>query len=134
MSPQRVADREIAGAAPSQKGTTNFGERLSAGLASPLGVLLIVPGLVFAVGLFLTLIGQNALRESAATFGRDRLAEQTHSAAQSIASSLSQAHPLLDRMRELARPDRNTHTSRLHSASPLPPRRSNSFTATSDPK
>jgi tRNA A-37 threonylcarbamoyl transferase component Bud32 len=103
MPRQRVADREIAGATPSQTPTTAFGERLGAGLASPLGVILIVPGLVFALGLFLTLIGQNALRESTSTLGRDRLAEQTRFAAQSIASSLSHAHPLLDRMRELAK-------------------------------
>lgn len=103
MSPPRVADREVAGAAPSHTRSTAFGERLGAGLASPLGVILIVPGLVFAVGLFLTLIGQSALRESTSTLGRDRLAEQTRFAAQSIASSLSHAHPLLDRMRELAK-------------------------------
>lgn len=103
MSPQRVADREIAGAAPSESRTAVRAERIAAGLASPLGVMLIVPGLVFAVGLFLTLIGQSALRESTSTLGRDRLAEQTRFAAQSIASSLSHADPLLDRMRELAR-------------------------------
>src|SRR5690606_18602729 len=102
MSSQRVADREIAGAAPSPGRSAPLGERLSAGLASPLGVILIVPGLVVAVGMFLTLIGQGALRDSTATLGRDRLAEQTRFAAQSIASSLSHADPLLDRMRELA--------------------------------
>lgn len=102
MSPERVADREIAGVPPSQGRTTAFGERVGAGLASPLGVIVIVPGLVFAVGLFLTLIGQNALRESTSTLGRDRLAEQTRFAAQSISASLSHAHPLLDRMRELS--------------------------------
>ena len=63
MSSQRVADREIAGAAPSQGRRPALAERLSTGLASPLGVILIVPGLVFAVGLFLTLIGQGALRD-----------------------------------------------------------------------
>jgi serine/threonine protein kinase len=102
MAAQRVADREIAGGVPSQGRTAGFGERVATGLASPLGVILIVPGLVFAVGLFLTLIGQSALRESTSTLGRDRLAEQTRFAAQGIASSLSNAHPLLDRMRELA--------------------------------
>ncbi|HTV25855.1 MAG TPA: protein kinase [Polyangiaceae bacterium] len=101
MAPQRVAHREIAGGAPSQGKTTGVGERLGTALASPLGVVVIVPGLVFAVGLFLTLIGQSALRESTSTLGRDKLAEQTRFAAQGIASSLSHANPLLDRMREL---------------------------------
>ncbi len=103
MSEQRVADREIAGAVPGQTGETGFGERLGAALASPIGVILIVPGLVVAVGLFLTLLGQNALRESTSTLGRDRFAEQTSFAARGVAASLSHANPLLNRMRELTR-------------------------------
>lgn len=102
MSAQRVADREVSGAVPSQRQTTGVGERFGAALASPIGVILVVPGLVFAVGLFLTLLGQSALRESTSTLGRDRFVEQTSFAARGIASSLSHAEPLLDRMRELA--------------------------------
>jgi serine/threonine-protein kinase len=102
MAAQRVADREIAGSVPSQAHATGFGARLGAALASPVGVIVIVPGLVVAVGLFLTLLGQNALRESTSTLGRDRFAEQTRFAARGIASNLSHADPLLDRMRELA--------------------------------
>lgn len=76
---------------------------MGAALASPIGVVVIVPSLVAAIGLFLTLLGQNALRESTSTLGRDRFAEQTSFAARGIAASLSQADPLLDRLRELAR-------------------------------
>jgi serine/threonine protein kinase len=75
--------------------------RLGAALASPLAVVLIVPGLVAAVGLFLTLLGQRALRDSTTQLGRDRFVEQTAFTARSIASSLAQADPMLDRLGEL---------------------------------
>lgn len=76
---------------------------MGAAVASPVGVIVIVPGLVAVIGLFLTLLGQNALRESTSTLGRDRFAEQTSFAARGIAASLAHADPLLDRLRELAR-------------------------------
>ena len=102
MSARRIADRGLA--APAHAGaaghTTGAGERFGAALASPLGIMLVVPGLVAAVGLFLTLLGQGALRDSTAQLGRDRFAEQTEFIARTIASSLSQSDAVLDRMRE----------------------------------
>lgn len=103
MAAQRVADREKIGSEPGHTYGARFGERISAALASPVGIIVIVPGLVAVIGLFLTLLGQNALRESTSTLGRDRFAEQTSFAARGIAASLSHADPLLDRMHDLAK-------------------------------
>jgi serine/threonine-protein kinase len=102
MLAKRVADREIAGPLSSETHAPGLGERLGAALASPIGVIIIVPGLVALIGIFLTVLGQNALRESTSTLGRDRFAEQTHFAARGVAASLAHADPLLDRMHELA--------------------------------
>jgi serine/threonine protein kinase len=63
--------------------------------------MLVMPGLVAAVGLFITWLGQSALRESTAQLGRDRFAEQTDFVARSVATNLAQTDPVLDRMREL---------------------------------
>jgi tRNA A-37 threonylcarbamoyl transferase component Bud32 len=102
MSARRIGDRGLE--APAGAGvaghTTGRSERLGAALASPIGILLVVPGLVAAVGLFLTLLGQRALRDSTAQLGRDRFSEQTDFIARSIASSLAQSDAVLDRMRE----------------------------------
>ncbi len=103
MAAHRVADREVVGSESGQTHAGRWTERVGAALASPVGVIVIVPGLVAVIGLLLTLLGQNALRESTSTLGRDRFAEQTTFAARGIAASLAHADPLLDRMRELAR-------------------------------
>jgi serine/threonine protein kinase len=102
MSARRIADRELAAPAGAGAGghTTGIGERFGAALASPIGILLVVPGLVAAVGLFLTLLGQRALHDSTTQLGRDRFAEQTDFIARSIASSLAQSDAVLDHMRE----------------------------------
>jgi serine/threonine protein kinase len=111
MSGARIADQKHGEAAPSGISgarTSGAGERFGAALASPIGILLVVPGLVAVVGLFLTLLGQTALRKSARELGRDRFAEQTDFIARSIAASLAQADPLLDRMHALAATWRST--------------------------
>jgi serine/threonine protein kinase len=102
MTAPRIGDRDLARTVRPDSEASIVGERLGAALASPIGILLVIPGLVAAVGLFLTLLGQAALRESTTQLGRDRFAERTAAIAQSVASSLAQTDPMLDRMRELA--------------------------------
>jgi serine/threonine protein kinase len=101
MSAPRIADRDLAPPVRPLSQPSGSGSRVGAALASPVGILLVVPGLVAAVGLFLTFLGQSALRESTGQLGRDRFAEQTAFIGRTIASSLTQADPLLDRMRQL---------------------------------
>src|SRR5262245_23584317 len=101
MSGPRIGDQEIAASIGRKSTVTTVGERFGAALASPLGVLLVIPGLVVALGVFLTMLGQSALRESSSELGRARFAEQTGFVARSIAAALANADPTLDRMREL---------------------------------
>jgi serine/threonine protein kinase len=102
MSAPRIGDGELVPATRPASQASGAGTRLGAALASPVGILLVVPGLVAAVGLFLTFLGQRALRDSTGQLGGDRFAEQTAFIGRTIASSLSQADPMLDRMRQLA--------------------------------
>src|ERR1700759_1339925 len=99
---QRIGGRDLAGAAEGQK-TSATRARFGAALASPLGILLIVPGLVVALGLVLTALGQNAIRESSLESGRARFAEQTDSIVRSVGVALAAADAVLDRMTELVR-------------------------------
>src|SRR4051794_17776833 len=100
----RIGDQKLAAPAAglADRLTPGPAERFGAALASPVGIVLIVPGLVAVVGVFLSVLGQTALRESTRQLGRDRFAEQTDFIARSIASSLAQADPVLDRMHALA--------------------------------
>jgi hypothetical protein len=100
----RIGDQKLAAPAGglAERLTPGPGQRFGAALASPVGVVLIVPGLVAVVGVFLSVLGQTALRESTRQLGRDRFAEQTDFIARSIASSLAQSDPVLDRMHALA--------------------------------
>ena len=61
MTPPRIADRDLAATIDpaSAARRSSAGERFGAAIASPVGVMIVVPGLVAAVGLFLTVIGQN---------------------------------------------------------------------------
>jgi serine/threonine protein kinase len=76
-------------------------ERVGASIASPLGVLLILPGLVSAVGLFSSLLGEYALRNSNRVVARDHMVEQARLAAASVGDALLQAEPMLDRLHDL---------------------------------
>jgi serine/threonine protein kinase len=100
MSAPRIGDHELAPVGKSGAKTT-AGERFGAAVASPLGVLIVIPGLVAALGLFLTMLGQRALRDTSEETGRDRFSEQTGFVARSIAAALGNADPILDRMQEL---------------------------------
>jgi major membrane immunogen (membrane-anchored lipoprotein) len=71
---------------------------LTRALASPFGILLVFPGIVLAVGLFLTLVGQTALRASNVSLGQKRLADQAQLVASHLRGALGQADPMLDRL------------------------------------
>jgi serine/threonine protein kinase len=102
MRAERVVVRDLATPERSESRRSGLGDRVGSALASPVGVVIIIPALVAAVGLFLTLLGQNALMQSTTRLGGDRFAEQTSFISRSIAASLAHADPMLDRMRELA--------------------------------
>lgn len=77
--------------------------RIGAALASPSGILLMVPGLVALVGIFLTLAGNHALRRSNLDMARDRLSEETRLVAASVRHALDQSGPVLDRLGDVTR-------------------------------
>ncbi|MDB4973389.1 MAG: hypothetical protein JWN48_1730 [Myxococcaceae bacterium] len=76
--------------------------RIGAGLASPLGILLIMPGLVSLAGAFLSLLGEYSLRSSNLEVARERMAEQARLAASSVREALAQADSMLARLEDLA--------------------------------
>jgi serine/threonine protein kinase len=101
MTAPRVTKKELAGALP---GTPQARPVfvLTRALASPFGVLIIFPAIVVAVGLFLTLVGQRALRGSNRSLGEHRLAEQAKLVAAHLRGALESADPMLDRLSDFA--------------------------------
>jgi len=79
-----------------------FASRIGARLASPLGILLILPGLVSLVGTFLTLLGGHALQGSNLAVAQERTLEQARLVASSVRDALDQSEPVLDRLNDLA--------------------------------
>lgn len=64
-------------------------------LASPWGILITFPSLVLAVGLFLTLLAQNALRGSNLELARTRMADQAMLVSEHLGAALGQADAVL---------------------------------------
>ncbi|MDB4984951.1 MAG: hypothetical protein JWN04_129 [Myxococcaceae bacterium] len=75
--------------------------RIGVHLASPLGILLIMPGLVSLVGGFLSLLGEYSLRNSNLDVARERMAEQARLAAGSVREALAQSDSMLQRLEGL---------------------------------
>ena len=75
--------------------------RIGARLASPLGILLIMPGLVSLVGAFLSLLGDDSLRSSNLAVAKERMTEQARLSARSVREALEQADATLDRLHDL---------------------------------
>ncbi len=71
-------------------------------LASPAGVLVILPALVIAAGVSVLLLGRGATRETAETMARHQLVAQANAVEHDVAFSLDQAEPVLATMRTLA--------------------------------
>src|SRR4051812_30383265 len=102
MTGARIGDRELAGRTALQsRGPTRLA-RWCAAIASPAGALTLLPLLVASVGLFLTLVGQRALRESNLAMANDRLTEETALLARNIGAALQESDPMMDRLAALA--------------------------------
>jgi serine/threonine protein kinase len=103
MSRARVGDRELVverrSAGPEEERLLT---RVGAALGSPVGVLFVVPGLVFVVGALLTLIGQESLQNSALALGREQFAARNAAVSRQIGLALAQSDILLERLRSLS--------------------------------
>ncbi len=69
--------------------------RFGAALASPVGVLVLVPLLVVGVGGFMAAVGQRSVRGSIDTLAEARFADQTQQAVRHTIETLGQAEPLM---------------------------------------
>jgi serine/threonine protein kinase len=99
MAQPRISDPPASSERP--KSVERFVSRLSEGIASPVGILLIIPGLVSLVGTFLTLLGEYALHDSSIEVAQGRMAEQARLVATSVRDALGQSEPMLDRLEDL---------------------------------
>jgi len=101
MTARRVGKKELARATPTTPAPrTTF--VLTRALASSYGILIVFPAIVLVVGLFLTLVGQRALKASNLALGQRRLAEQATLVAAHLRSALDAAEPMLDRLSDFA--------------------------------
>jgi len=76
--------------------------RMARALASPGGVLIILPALVIAAGVSVLLLGRSATRETAETMARHQLVAQASAVEHDVAFSLEQSAPVLATMKTLA--------------------------------
>ncbi|HSD89220.1 MAG TPA: cache domain-containing protein, partial [Kofleriaceae bacterium] len=79
-------------------------ERMGRLLASPTGVLIILPLLVIASGVVVMLLGRHATLDASDTMARRQLAAQAVTVQQDVAFALDQADPLLASLHQLADP------------------------------
>ncbi len=105
----KALGRDVAARASSDARLTT---RVAAAVASPLGVLLLVPALVLAIGGWLTFLGQRAIESSSRALGVEQLRVRNATVGRQIGLALAAADPMLERLRTLA----SVHTA----ASPLP--------------
>jgi len=105
MTAPRLGKKELPRASSSARGEKKL--LLGRALASPYGILIVFPGIVLAVGLFLALVGQRALKVSNVALGQRRLAEQAGLITAHLQQALGSADPMLDRLSDFAL----THTS-----------------------
>jgi hypothetical protein len=75
--------------------------RLARAVASPAGILIVVPVLVAAAGLVVLLLGRDATRGVSTSMARSQLADQAASVEREFAFALDQAGPMLERLRAL---------------------------------
>jgi serine/threonine protein kinase len=100
MATPRIGKRELL--AREKTRTAPRSNVVARGLASPLGILLIFPGLVLAVGVFLTLAGHRALKGSNVEMAQQHIDDQASLVARGLRNALEQAEPVLDRLGLLA--------------------------------
>ncbi len=77
--------------------------QIGAALASPVGVMLVVPLLVVLVGVLSTLVGQRALLETNLSAVEELLKETTRTASRRLERTLFQNESVLDRLEDVAR-------------------------------
>lgn len=80
------------------------GERIARMLASPTGVLIILPALIVAIGVVVLLLGRRATRDSAETMARHQLVAQAEEVGNDVKFALGQADPVFSSLRLLAEP------------------------------
>jgi hypothetical protein len=80
------------------------GERFGRVLASPTGVMILVPILVIAAGLSVLWLGRRATRDASDSMARRQLAVQATDVQHDVAFALDQAEPLLASLRAIADP------------------------------
>jgi serine/threonine protein kinase len=76
--------------------------RIARALASPAGVLVILPALVIAAGVTVLTLGRGATRETAETMARHQLIAQASTVEHDVAFALEQTEPVLATMKILA--------------------------------
>ena len=79
-------------------------ERVARALASPTGVLILLPVLVIAAGVTVMLLGRRATRDASDSMARRQLAAQAVDVGHDVAFALDQADPMLASLRVLADP------------------------------
>src|SRR3954465_9165251 len=78
--------------------------RIARLFAPPAGVLIILPSLVIAVGVFVLLLGRRATHDSTETMARHQLAAQAIDVQHDITFALDQSGPVLASLKLLAEP------------------------------
>jgi len=91
------SSNSLAGASSSARAARLF--------ASPLGVMIAVPGLVIAVGVVAMLLGRSATRDASESMARAQLVANARDVEHEIAFALDQAQPMLETLRPLVDPD-----------------------------
>jgi len=76
--------------------------RVGRALASPTGVLILLPVLVIAAGVIVMLLGRRATRDASDSMARRQLASQASDVQHDVAFALDQAEPLLTNLRGVA--------------------------------
>jgi len=85
-------------------GDTPKGARLARALASPVGVLILLPVLVIGAGVVVMMLGRSATRDASDSMARRQLASQAADVQHDVVFALDQANPMLARLRALADP------------------------------
>jgi serine/threonine protein kinase len=80
------------------------GARVARALASPTGVLILLPALVIAAGVVVMLLGARATRDASASMARRQMAAQAADVQHDVAFALDQADAMLGTLRSLADP------------------------------
>ncbi|HSC85728.1 MAG TPA: protein kinase, partial [Polyangiaceae bacterium] len=101
MQERRIGEEPQA-QQPARMPTTAGFTRVGTVLASPLGVLITVPGLVVLVGLFYTLAGQMALRSAMLSMAEERFRQRTEHVSGNLEEALLHADVVLERLDDYA--------------------------------